>query len=273
MELMGKIGYFSVAEILYLISHFKKTGKLLIKKQGEIYILNGKAVHSVYKNINGAEALYNLSILTDGEFEFIQGEKSPEITINKGGSELFNEIEKRSIALSEIEKELPPLNAIPVKSQSTPKEKVALRKSDWKVLIKVDGKNDIRQIIEKSGMGFFETMKTLSWLFQQNLIYDPEAKKRILTQGLKKINLILEVLGEGPWWDEVKNFFAKSKLDDYFRIEDNKFEIKKEDVPLTDKELKDMFDEVIERLKKRASDTLGKVLALKKIQNALKGEE
>ncbi len=273
MELTGKIGYFSVGEILYLLSHFKKTGKLSIKNEGEIYILNGKAVHSIYKNLKGVEALYNLSILTNGEFEFISEEKSSEITIDRGNSELFNEIEKRATAVSEIEKELPPLNAVPVKSQSTPKEKVALRKSDWKVLIKVDGKNNIKHIIKESGMGIFEAMKTLVWLFQQNLIYDPELKERILNDGSKKINAILDVLGKGPWWDELKNFIAKSKLDDYFIIEDNKFEIKKEDVPLSDKELKDMFNDIIERLKEKASETLGKVLALKKIQNALKKVE
>jgi len=269
MELKGEIGYFSIGEVLYLLSHFRKTGRLVIKKQGEIYILNGKAVHSIYKNLKGIEAFYNLSIITKGEFEFMANERSPEITIDKTSSELFNEIEKRSNIISELEKELPPLNAVPVKSQSTPKEKVALRKSDWKLLIKVNGKNDIKHIIEESGVGVLKAMKTLSWLFQQNLIYDPEAKKRILNKGVKKINLILEALGDGPWWDEIKNFFAKTKLNGYIDTKDNKIEIEEKDVNLTDKELKDIFDKGIEELKNSASRTLGKVLALKKIQNAL----
>jgi len=273
MELKGKIGYFSVSEILYLFSHFRKTGKILIKRQGEIYILNGKAVHSVYKNIKGVEALYSLSMLTDGEFEFIKGEKSAEITIDKAVSELFTEIEKRTDTISEIEKELPPLNAVPVKSQSTPKQKVALRKSDWKVLIKVDGKNEIRKIIEESGLSFYDAMKTLAWLFGQNLIYDPEAHKRVLMQGIEKINAVLDALGEGPWHDELKIFFAKSELNDYYIIKDRKFGIKKEDISLSIKELKNLFADAINVLKKSASNTLGKVLALKKIQNALENLE
>ena len=270
MELSGKLGYFSVSEILYLLSHFKKTGKLEIKNTGEIYFVNGKAVHAVHNSIKGIDALYNLSLLGNGEFVFTYQEKAPEITIEEETSELFNEIEKRTTAIAEIEKELPPLDTIPVKSQSSPEEKVALRKTDWKVLIKVNGKNTIKQIVEESGLGFFEAMKTLSWLFKQNLIYDPEWKNKVVNNGIKKVNKLLLELGEGPWLEEIKKIFANTGINDYITLENNRFELRNENIPLSIKQIDEIFEKCMDKIKESATSTLGRVLALKKIKSALK---
>ncbi|MEJ2355730.1 MAG: DUF4388 domain-containing protein, partial [candidate division WOR-3 bacterium] len=52
----GDLLYFSIKEIFYLLSRFKKTGRLIIKGEGNVYVSDGKVLHAEKNKLEGLEA-------------------------------------------------------------------------------------------------------------------------------------------------------------------------------------------------------------------------
>lgn len=268
MVLECELGYFTPVEIFYLLSRFKKSGRLEFE-DGVVYFIDGNVVHAKIKNVVGMEALYQLSLKEKGKVRFFPDEKPEEITISEETGALFEEIEKRKIEIKEFKEKLPPFDTIPLKSRHTPEgEKIALRKKDWKVLILVDGKRNIQKIIEESGLGALDAYQTLHWLFEKGLIYDPQAKKRLIEEGKKKVGAVLSSLGEGPWKDEVLKLIEEMELSGVVDV-GKEIDVD-EEAGVPPERLSEFFDTALERIRKKAEEVLGKVLAKKRIQNGLK---
>ncbi|MDI6740117.1 MAG: DUF4388 domain-containing protein, partial [Candidatus Edwardsbacteria bacterium] len=168
MGLQADLNEFSVSEILYFLSHFKKNGRLSITTgaagttgaTGEIYFLNGNAVHAVQGELKGSEAVFNLCLETAGQCSFAAGIKASEETIKDGAEKLIEEGERRRTEVSEILKSLPPMDTVLARTAQAPEEAaVTIRRSDWTILALVNAKRDIKTIIAdsklvyKMGMG------------------------------------------------------------------------------------------------------------------------
>ncbi|RKZ23213.1 hypothetical protein DRQ18_01065 [bacterium] len=268
MVLECELGYFTPIEIFYLLSRFKKSGRLEFET-GEVYFIEGNVVHAKRGELTGMEALYQLSLEESGKIRFFPDEKPEEITISEETGTLFEEIERRKLEIKEFKEKLPPFDTVPLKSTRTPEgEKIALRKKDWKVLILVDGKRTIKEIIEQSGLGALDAYQTLHWLFEKGLIYDPEAKKRLIEEGKKKLGAVLSSLGEGPWKDEVLKLINEMELSGVVEVNGG---VKVDaQAGVSPEKLGEFFESAFERIKSKAEEVLGKVLAKKKIQDGLK---
>jgi hypothetical protein len=263
----GDLLYFSIKEIFYLLSRFKKTGRLIIKEEGNVYVSDGKVLHAEMDNKEGLEAFFSLGLKKEGKFVFQPDEKPPVNTIFQPLSELIDQIETREAQVEDFRKDLPPDSIIPEKSSKVPEgNKIALKKDEWKVLILVDGKKKLSEIVNLSPLSELDTLKALSWLFKESLLYDPEEKRRVLEEGLKKTNMFLKAFGDGPWLSSVNALIQNYDVKDSVSFNGKKMEINNKKFSLDLEKTRSFFSEVIDSLQEKATETLGKLLVKKKIK-------
>lgn len=217
MSLQASLPEFTVSEVIYLLSHFGKTGVLTFrsgKSSGEVYFDKGGAVHALFGNQSGSEAVYSLCLETTGDMKFTAGARSTEVTIKEGADRLLEEGERRRVEMAEILKTLPPMDTVLVRTAQAPEETaITIRRSDWTILALVNGKRDIRAIVDDSKLGILEVAKTLSWLLSKNLVVDPLEVQRILREKIHFASLLLEEFGAkgtgaAAWTEFVKSTLA-----------------------------------------------------------------
>jgi hypothetical protein len=263
----GDLLYFSMKEMFYLLSRFKKTGRLIIKEEGNVYVSDGKVLHAEMDNKEGLEAFFSLGLKKEGKFVFQPDEKPPVNTIFQPLSELIDQIETREAQLEDFKKDLPPDSIIPEKSSKVPEgNKIALKKDEWKVLILADGKKKLSEIIQLSPLSELDTLKALSWLFKESLLYDPEEKKRVLENELKKTNMFLKAFGDGPWLTGINELIERFGVKDGVSFNGKKMEINNKKFSLDLEKTKQFFSEVIDSIQEKATETLGKLLVKKKMK-------
>jgi hypothetical protein len=199
MGLQADLSDFTLSEIIYFLSHFKKTGVLTVKAGnsfGEVYFDKGDTVHAILGDIKGPEAVFNLCLETLGEAKYTAGAKSPEVTIKEGAGKILEEGERRRTEMAEILKSLPPLDTVLTRTAQAPEESaITIRRSDWTIMALVNGKRDIRQIVTDSKLGMFEVVKTVAWLLAKNLVMDPKEMDRLFRDKINFVNLLLDEFG------------------------------------------------------------------------------
>jgi hypothetical protein len=283
MSLQASLPDFTVSEVIYLLSHFGKTGALTFrsgKASGEVYFDKGSAVHALYGNQNGSEAVYSLCLETSGDMKFTAGTRSPEVTIKEGADKLIEEGERRRVEMAEILKTLPPMDTVLVRTAQAPEETaVTIRRSDWTILALVNGKRDIRTIVDDSKLGILEVAKTLSWLLSKNLVVDPLEVQRILREKMHFCSLLLEEFGAkgggaGPWVEFVKATLAALDKGGHMsrQVEFGESAISpapggKADV--SREEAVEVWDKLAEAMHQRAVKEFGPMLAKHKYQAAM----
>lgn len=284
MSLQASLDDFNLSEIIYLLAHFQKTGVITVKagkNYGEVYFDKGRAVHATFGDIKGSEAVYSLCLETNGEVKFSPGGRSPEETIKDGAEALMQEGDRRRLEMNEILKTLPPFDTILVRTSQTPEESaITIRRSDWTILALINGKKDIRTIIDESKLGVLEVVKTLSWFLSKNLVVDPNELERNLKDSISLINLMLEefgVKGTGvaPWMDLVKATLSASDKSGHMsrHIEFTGFTVKVTDGPKSDITKEDVigiWGQVAEALHQKSIKEFGPMLAKHKYQSVQK---
>ncbi len=273
--------FFSLSEILFFFEKFKKTGKIEITykdKKGEIFLEEGKCVHSIFLNSEGIDALYEMAQLVEGKMEFFAGVLSEKRTIYASHAVIHEEIEKRSYEIRDLKSKLPSLDTVMKKTDTPPSPELTLRKTDWKLLTLIDGERPLRRVIEESGLGLLEAYKGLVFLKEKGLIIDAEESKKATEKILKYLNTWTNELG-GDLEEErkkiaesiqemVKNDINYPALSENL-IFDAEFKFKSE-LNLSFKDVEDIMKKLDERLKQRLEETYGKILAKKKFETIKK---
>lgn len=181
---------FNLSDVMQFITWSKKSGLLKVSGSiaGEIYLENGLVVHASDGSVTGMEALINLSFVDLDKAIFELDVKSPEHTISEDVGKLSETIEKRRIELQELKQKMPPMETVLIKSTRDLEAAVALRRTDWQIIALIDGKRTLSDIIADAKVGGYEAAKTILWLKEQGLIYDPHEAERqmeVLTKYLK----------------------------------------------------------------------------------------
>jgi hypothetical protein len=189
---------FNLADVLHFLSRVKKTGvlKIIGDVSGEVYMKDGLVVHATNGAEKGIDALYNLSFEELQKASFESNVKVPEQTIAADFGKLYEDIEKRRIELQEIKKNLPPMDAVLAKSTKELETSVALRRTDWHILALIDGKRKVSDVIVASKVGGYEATKTVVWLKEQGLIYDPKEAERQTSRLVVYISALLKDFGK-----------------------------------------------------------------------------
>ena len=117
-----------------------------------------------------------------------------------------------------------------------------------------------------SPLSELDTLKSLSWLFKESLLYDPEERKRIIEKGLKDTNVFLKAFGDGPWLEGLNELIDKYEVKDTVSFNGMKLTINKEKFSLDLKKTKEFFSEALDCLQGKATEVLGKLLVKKKLK-------
>jgi len=285
MGLEADLKDFSVSEMLFLFSHFKKSGCLHIRgpeKEGDIYLLDGNAIHAALGGASGVEAIYNLCLELSGTLSFDPRGETKERSVSESADKLVAEGERRRVELKDVLTKLPPFDIVLIRTPHPPEQTtITIRRSDWAILALVDGRRSIKTIVDESKMGMLDVLKALSWLLSKGLVLDPQAVDRALRDKVRIVNaLIVEYGGpdpevQKPWIQFVEETMPAAdlsgKVPKYLKFgygilgvsEGTKNDISPEEV--------DAFvEKLVRKVNERAISEFGPILAKHKYQAVLK---
>jgi len=175
MSLQGSLKHLHLADVIQLISVSGKTGKFHLKKGDhvrQIYQKDGNIMHAEVDDIKGEEAVYELAIWNDGEFHFEPDVEPAVKTISKSNTNLLMEAARRLDEWRVLSKKIPSLDLIPefYTDQGQDRGQIQLTTSEWLVLSKINGKNDIRTIAKICNLPVFDICKMLYGLLTHQLV-------------------------------------------------------------------------------------------------------
>lgn len=175
MSLQGSLKHLHLADVIQLISVSGKTGLFHLKRGeslGLLYLKDGNIVHAEVGDIKGEEAVYELAIWDDGEFHFEPDIEPTVRSINKSNTNLLMEAARRMDEWRVLSRKIPSLELIPefILEQSQDRGQIQLSTSEWVILTRINGKNDIRAISRLCNIPVFEVCKILYGLLTHTLI-------------------------------------------------------------------------------------------------------
>jgi hypothetical protein len=175
MSLQGSLKHLQLADVIQLISVSGKTGMFHLKRDehtGLIYLKDGNIVHAELDEIKGEEAVYELAIWNDGEFNFEPDVEPETRTISKSNTNLLMEAARRLDEWRVLSRKIPSLDMIPefVVDQGADRGQINLNTHEWLMLSKINGKTDIRTIAQISNLPVFDVCKVLYGLVTHGLV-------------------------------------------------------------------------------------------------------
>jgi Domain of unknown function (DUF4388) len=175
MSLQGSLKHLHLADVIQLISVSGKTGLFHLKRgdtAGLLYLKDGNIVHAEVGDIKGEDAVYELAIWDDGEFYF-EPDIEPKVrSINKSNTNLLMEAARRMDEWRVLSRKIPSLELVPefILEQSQDRGQIQLSTSEWVILTRINGKNNIRAISRLCNIPVFEVCKILYGLVTHSLI-------------------------------------------------------------------------------------------------------
>lgn len=147
--------------------HLKKEGR-----EGQIYLKDGSIVHAELEEIKGEEAVYELAIWNDGEFNFDPDVEPQLRTISKSNTNLLMEAARRLDEWRVLSRKIPSMEMVPefVVDQNQDRGQIQLNTSEWLILSKINGKQDIRTIAKGCNLPVFDVSKVLYGLVTHGLV-------------------------------------------------------------------------------------------------------
>lgn len=261
---------FNLNDMLQFLNRVKKTGIIRIKggTSGDIYIKDGLVVHATDGSEKGLEVLFNLSFAELEKASFESNVAAPEQTISEDLGKLSEDIEKRRIEFEQAKQHLPPMDTALAKSTKDLEAAVALRRTDWQILALLDGKRSLNEVIVQSKLGGYEAIKTIIWLKEKGLIYDPKEAERIMAGLIRYLQMLFENFGKNglDWlrgWAETNP--DNKKIFESLNIHPETFEIAI-NAQLISEQIKEFLKSFDEYLNLEAPKTYGKLLAKKKLE-------
>lgn len=174
MAFQGSLAELHLPDIIQLVSVSGKTGVFHLTEgnnRGQIWLQDGRIVHSELGDLEGEEAVYALAIWRKGEFRFEAGPPSPRQTIRKTNTNLLMEAARRLDEWRVLSKKIPSVDLVPEFVVLTNREgQINLNTMEWLLLSKIDGRRTIRQIAVATRMGVFDAAKLLYGLVATELI-------------------------------------------------------------------------------------------------------
>lgn len=174
----------------------KRLGELLVLES----FITGKDLEDVVRQ-QVEDVIYDLLRWETGNFKFYENKfpTQEDVTINISTENLILESVRRLDELEQIQNKLPPFDAVLglAVTETRRTKDIALEAGEWNVLTLVDGRRDVKKIIEESRLGKLETMKRLTGLLLAGLV-EPvkptrtEINTKNLEKAVEKLTKLLE---------------------------------------------------------------------------------
>ena len=174
MAFQGSLKELPLADIVQLVAVSGKTGMFSLTRaaeRGVVYIHNGQITHAKVGDIEGEDAVYNLALWGQGDFQFSPGVESEARTITRSNTNLLMEAARRSDEWKILSKKIPTTESVPILTcRDGMSEGVTLTPQEWLVVTRVNGIRSIDEIARTSHLSSFDIAKTLYGLVTSELV-------------------------------------------------------------------------------------------------------
>lgn len=182
MSFQGSLRELQLADIVQLFSSSGKTGKFALvndDETGELYLKQGRIVHAQVADLAGDEAVYVLASWSSGDFSFTPDAETDRVTVQKSNTRLLMEAAHQHDEWRVLARKIPGLSAVPTLRSPEAGRPVTLSPGEWRQIVAIDGRKNIRELASESGNSSFEVAKTLYGLITEGLVeMRPPARER-----------------------------------------------------------------------------------------------
>jgi hypothetical protein len=190
MAFQGSLDELPLPDILQLVAVSGKTGSFTIRNEravGRIYISDGQIVHAELGTLEGEEAVYELAIWREGDFEFTPGENDNPTTISKSNTSLLIEAARRLDEWQVLAKRVPSTRMVPVFTEEGGATTVSLSPQEWAVVRRIDESRTIEEIAVAMNEPPFEVAKVLYGMITHGLIGLRESQSALPAERLREM--------------------------------------------------------------------------------------
>ncbi|NIO04397.1 MAG: DUF4388 domain-containing protein [Proteobacteria bacterium] len=183
----GDLSQIRLLDILNLLIHERKTGKVTLKRGstiGEIFVEEGRIIHGGAESHNGEEAVYLMMTWMIGQFSYTPDVLPDSKTIETPTEQIISEGVQRVEEWDRIRKTIPSTDIAFRLSSWKSADDIVLKADEWNVIIRLNGVKDVRQISRELGIDEIRTAKKLFRLLEKELIEvaarPPQPPKKIV---------------------------------------------------------------------------------------------
>ncbi|MEM6792381.1 MAG: DUF4388 domain-containing protein [Acidobacteriota bacterium] len=191
MAFQGSLKELPLPDIIQLVSVSGKTGVFVLQgpsQQGQIFLKDGEIVHATAGPTQGEDAVYELAIWQEGEFEFQAGVETAERSIRKSNTNLLMEAARRIDEWQVLSKRIPSTRLIPIFTNQSSSTSISFTPQEWQVICKVDERRSIDDLAAVLGLSAFEVCKLLYGLVTAGLVELKEPLGQIPSERLKEMS-------------------------------------------------------------------------------------
>ena len=190
MSLIGTLSEIKLADVLRLFASSKKTGLLSASGPGGretlVRIQKGVVVHASAGRLQGEDAVLDLFGWPEGQLTFVAEEKVVTPNVAHGVDVLVLEGEREGAAFHRLQELIPSDRVSFQLAQPTSEGALcSFGPPQWKVLCRVDGVRDVRDLVEGSDLPRHDVLRLLFDLTEAGFLEKVDSQKtlRAQTQG------------------------------------------------------------------------------------------
>ncbi len=255
MKFSGRLDQLNLADLIESFGVERKSGVLTLsngRRTGQVYFRDGAVVNSSLGDLKQELAIYQMMPWNKGYFNMVfrEIEVPDEISVSNLGLLLhgIKRMEIREKLISQLSSPETSFTVTPTFRMLIAKKKVNSDIANFVNLL--DGKRDVEQIINESGLDDLVALKRIVRLYQQGFIKStiPPAKKPVLRKRIERDEEKIEFTSS---LKPIKEELPESKLIEEKVPDDDSFEIKPREKPKDlEKEIKPIFEWIEEERKK-----------------------
>lgn len=148
----GNLSKISLAEVIRLLSMSSQTGALVIEERGfsgMLYLQLGQVVHAACGNLEGLDALNELTVHRTANFAFNEGFAAPARTLADYPTEkLIDKLKKRIDELQALDEAVPGPYDIPSYQAGRKVQGLVARPDELSLLLLADGQRTVMEIAQ-----------------------------------------------------------------------------------------------------------------------------
>jgi hypothetical protein len=189
-DISGGLENTRCSEIIRILSLGRRSGRLYLSNGGDtgnIFFRDGEIIHAQCGLQQGAKAIYEIAVWTNGEYRFYPDDTADVITVDLSVDDILTEAANRIRQMDRITSLISSSSAVYCYDPDIKEKEISLKSIQWKILAFVDGKRSISDISQKVGLGVSDTMKVFYTLIKAGLLKEAEGVQSISQSGI--INL------------------------------------------------------------------------------------
>ena len=192
MSLIGSLDEVKIADVLRLFAAGKKSGTLTIDRNAgpaaQLHFHKGALVHASCASLAGEHVVLQLFGWQQGQMSFTPDDLPVPPNVTRGVDALIVEGLKSGAELHRIQALIPSDRAVFQWGSGPEDEDVQLSvgRKQWRVLQKLDGQRDVREVVAACGLPRDEALAVLSEWIEAGFVEKIELQKalRVQAQGL-----------------------------------------------------------------------------------------